>query len=410
MEKSTEGQVQRETQLKQELRIRADLKADFKTKFLRPVAQIPSLTPLRGIAALIVAIYHFSDLLVSFVSESTTHLISKGYLMVDLFFIMSGFIMIHVYQSTFQQGVSKTSFRKFIVSRLARIYPMHLFSLGIIVGFFLLTGAETTAILDPAALPSNLLLVHSFGLQDSYTWNVPSWSISAEFWCYMLFPFIMMFLERKPKLAISLFFFGSLLIYISIVYFFPKENALGIENTLNLTYKYGFLRGLAGFVGGILTYKVFDSGLHKILFKTDALLGVLILGAGGCMHFNFPDLFCIPLFAAITLCLATNQGLFAQLLQNRFLQWLGEISYSIYMLNIITIFMLIEFLNLIEFKISQAPLSQVSFLPGILGCLGFIFLVIIFSSLSFRFIEDPCRDFLKRKLNTYFNNLESRSK
>ncbi|MDP9043015.1 MAG: acyltransferase, partial [Bacteroidota bacterium] len=72
---------------------------------------LSNLTPLRGIAALWVVVFHFSEIVAKFVSTNKSLLLTKGYLMVDLFFIMSGFIIYHVYQQNFQSGISARSFR-----------------------------------------------------------------------------------------------------------------------------------------------------------------------------------------------------------------------------------------------------------------------------------------------------------
>src|ERR1700737_2473765 len=90
---------------------------------------LSNLTPLRGIAAMWVVVFHFQVLVITFILPEQTLLVAKGYLMVDLFFIMSGFIISHVYQQSFQAGIASGNFRRFIVARFARIYPLHLFTL-----------------------------------------------------------------------------------------------------------------------------------------------------------------------------------------------------------------------------------------------------------------------------------------
>src|SRR5580693_6475909 len=93
-----------------------------KTKYLS------NLTSLRGVAALLVAIFHFEMAIARFVPASLTMFFEKSYLMVDLFFVMSGFIMFHVYRSSFEQALSPNAVKNFYVARFARIYPLHFFS------------------------------------------------------------------------------------------------------------------------------------------------------------------------------------------------------------------------------------------------------------------------------------------
>lgn len=79
-------------------------------------AYISNLTPLRGFAALMVVAFHFEEIIGRFVNAADSMLIRKGYLMVDLFFVMSGFIIFHVYSKEFQSNIPRHSFRKFLVA------------------------------------------------------------------------------------------------------------------------------------------------------------------------------------------------------------------------------------------------------------------------------------------------------
>ena len=78
------------------------------------VENIPNLTPLRGFAAMAVVLFHFNEILVLFVTQELTMLLRKCYLMVDLFFIMSGFIMLHVYGASFTNSIQQHTFWTFI--------------------------------------------------------------------------------------------------------------------------------------------------------------------------------------------------------------------------------------------------------------------------------------------------------
>jgi len=94
---------------------------------------LSNLTPLRGMAAILVAIFHFEMAIARFVPAARTMFFEKSYLMVDLFFVLSGFIMLHVYGDSFHQTLRKDSVRHFFVARFARTYPLHLFTLLLLV-------------------------------------------------------------------------------------------------------------------------------------------------------------------------------------------------------------------------------------------------------------------------------------
>jgi len=370
-----------------------------------PPSYLDNLTPLRGITALLVAVYHFEDLMVRFVPDATSMFLGKCYLMVDIFFIMSGFIITHVYQETFRHLLAVNAFKRFIRARFARIYPMHLFMLLVIVASFIATGSHSTPIQDPKAIPTNLLLIHSFGIHNTFTWNVPSWSISAEWWCYICFPFIILFLNSNKKIAILVLFVFSLLGYLSIMYWLPRAGlysqfGASVPHDLNVTFDFGFIRGLSGFIAGMLLYKLYEMPSARKIFSADWLFVIFALAAIACMHFAVPDIYCIPLFASIVICVACNSGVIHKAFQLRFLQLIGNISYSIYMLHVVVIFMIIETLNAFGIALPQAPHNDVPFWPGLLGCVGFLAIVIILSALTYRAIERPCRDFLNRKSAT----------
>ena len=167
---------------------------------------LPNLTPLRGFAALLVVYFHFNEIAVQFVKPEQTMFLRKCYLMVDLFFIMSGFIMLHVYGESFSKSLSGKNFGAFMKARFARLYPLHLFTLLAAIILFYVSTAPVDAIsarvFNPMAIPTNLLLLHSCGFHDIFTWNVPSWSISAEWWAYMVFPFLALLLSKNKRIGL----------------------------------------------------------------------------------------------------------------------------------------------------------------------------------------------------------------
>ncbi len=155
--------------------------------------QIDSLTSLRGIAAWWVVVFHFRDHIWP-AGSYWSHLASYGYLAVDLFFIMSGFVIQLRYGEMFER-LSFPKFGDFIITRLARIYPLHLFMCivyllnPLAIHFFSHSG-EITARYDPTQYVLGLFLVQAWGFLPGYGWNVPSWSISVEFAAYLLFPLL----------------------------------------------------------------------------------------------------------------------------------------------------------------------------------------------------------------------------
>src|SRR5690606_13913763 len=109
---------------------------------------------------------------------------------VDAFFVLSGFILTHVYQSAFfeSERVSGKDLFRFLKKRFARIYPLHFVTLiGAIVFLNILrTFTDSNVELRWDHVIPQLLLFHAWGGLDGISWNFPSWSISAEWFAYLL--------------------------------------------------------------------------------------------------------------------------------------------------------------------------------------------------------------------------------
>ena len=273
-------------------------------------AYISNLTPLRGFAALIVVIFHFEALIGKFVNENNSMFINKGYMMVDLFFVMSGFIIFHVYRSNFRNSITGQSFRKFLIARFARIYPLHFIMLLICVLLIFVLGANP--ILNPAAIPTHIFLLQSFGIHKIFTLNVPSWSISAEWWAYMVFPVIIFCLYKRKWLTVAFCIGFVIAAYVSIMFLLPRtvpfNPAIRMPHNVDTTYDYGFLRGLAGFTTGLLLYILYQTYSIKNIFQKDIVSFICFIAVIAAMHFGINDGLYIPLYALLILALACNNG------------------------------------------------------------------------------------------------------
>lgn len=158
---------------------------------------LSNLTPLRGIAALMVVVLHFYIFVTPLIDPQTSLAMRRWYLLVDFFFVLSGFILMHVYGSWFETNVSTQAFKKYLGARFARIYPLHFVTLLWVVGlfaFFRVKGiyldANASAVGDFSKIPEHLFLLHGFDMPRTGTWNTPSWSIGAEWFMYLVFPFL----------------------------------------------------------------------------------------------------------------------------------------------------------------------------------------------------------------------------
>src|SRR5688572_11860825 len=169
---------------------------------------LTTLTPLRGIAALFVVIFHSNLMAMAFMPPAYTSFISGGWLWVDFFFILSGFIIFYVYGKNFDESVKRSAWWKYIGARFSRVYPLHFLTLiWCAVCTIIINSLATSidpffaAIFDLNAIPASLVMLQSIHLFDMTPLNTPSWSLSTEWWVYVLFPFIVPLFLRLSSLG-----------------------------------------------------------------------------------------------------------------------------------------------------------------------------------------------------------------
>ena len=294
-----------------------------------------TLDSWRGICALMVALMHFP--VSGPIGESAV--VRGAYLFVDYFFVLSGFVMAHGYGRKIVDGAA---LRNFLFLRLGRIYPLHIAVLGLFVGFEVLRmlvpalrgdGAPPfTGDNSLSALLSNVLLLNGMGVEDSLTWNGPSWSISAEMWTYVLFGVGLLLLRARLWIAL-----------VCAVLVCPLVLFLYSPHYMDATYDFGFVRCVFGFSLGVLLHGVLGrqpalpEPTGSVLWlwtsaELAAVAGVLAfvsLAAGNAAGFAAPFLFALVLAVFVP-----ARGLVSRLLRMRLFLWLGTLSYGIYMIHI----------------------------------------------------------------------------
>jgi len=386
-----------------------------------PTPYLANLTPLRGIAALLTVIFHVDlflgggNVLLKF---KDTFLISRMYLMVDFFFVLSGFIMCHVYAKRFITSVSKNEFKRFTIARFARVYPLHLFTLLyciLLYSLFLLVGGIDTNPIslvsnDFKTIPSHLLLLHSMNVNEWFTWNNASWSISTEWWMYMMFPFLVKpFLRLKSigrAIVVLACFAGYAFITFIIVPIVTVPASIPFvavnpaDLTINVSYQYGFLRCLFGFVLGMMVYQYYVEGTAKQLFANGYVILLLTFGLGLCLHFAVPDVFSVAAFPLILLSAAYGSKNMDAFFGTKPLQRIGDWSFSIYLVHqplMYTIATIMTYLNPPNPKAPAGPPPPIDMLTGWVICLAFTAFTLLISFLTYRFVEVPARKWINAR-------------
>ncbi|ENZ81993.1 MULTISPECIES: acyltransferase [Caulobacter] len=344
-------------------------------------ANIKPLTAFRFFAALWVVLYHYWPKLdVGFVPA----IAAKGYLGVEAFFILSGFILCHVYLRGFGEG--RFQYGDFLWNRLARVYPLHLATL---VGIGAMAIVATIAglrvdpnILSWPSLPANLLLVHAWGFAPTAGWNHASWSISAEWFAYLAFPvfaFAAWRLRERPVAAVL----GALALIAGL---YPAFEALAGFPLTAATIQWGALRIVPCFAYGCALHALWRSERFpgRLSGPGAAFLGAAVLAA---VQFGAPDRVIIMLLGGLIFMLATLAATGFSFAGQSVFVYLGEISYSTYMIcipwKILAINATAKLINIDSER-----------LPLVIWALIVLSLIPL-SAASFHVLENPCREKMK---------------
>lgn len=344
------------------------------------------LDAFRGLSALFVFLYHMPHH--SFLTDNA--FISNSGYFVDLFFVLSGFVIYHNYN---HKNFNLTNSKDFLKRRLTRLFPLHIYTLLILLLLEILKlGAQAYLPINDIAFSKNnlatflpqLFLLNSTPFFNGFQWNGQNWSISAEMISYILFAFAsyLWFKNKKSTLLIS-----SLFVIFGYLFFnFNYE-------TFNLTtdFNYSFIRGFSGFFIGILTYlsrphvlKIFKNisttTKHILELLTILLIALFVINFNP-NHYYFLHLF----FSFLILLFSFEMGFISSFLKLSLFQKIGLWSYSIY-LNQNLLIRIYSILCEKVFKIEEQWLLFFEILTLILLC--------TYSYYTYNYIE---KRFLKSK-------------
>lgn len=336
----------------------------------RGARQIGQIDALRGLAACLVAfVFHaFYILQVNRTGPLDgipvfSWLHEHGWTLVDLFFVISGFVFSHVYLSegNLKSGVT---FRSFMIARIARLYPLHLLTFVLIIPAIAIGVGlpHDYANFDIKHALLNLLMLQVSGLNDGLSFNIPAWSISVEIFCYLAFICCALVSGRTLK------------------WFAPCAIIVGLLVTADPHAELDHIaRGFVGFFVGHIVWR----NRHR---RVPTLL--LIIAAVVPFFFS-PPLMSYGAYLSLTVwpavlllsmrCAFLNASLF---------RWLGERSYSIYLIHAPVYY----WISALFFDGGPAP--RADWVPLNLMC---VVLILVASDISYRYFENPLRQRIKEK-------------
>jgi peptidoglycan/LPS O-acetylase OafA/YrhL len=360
-------------------------------------ATIDSFEGARGFAALLVGLYHFC--LFDASGMAYPEFVRHGYLFVDLFFVLSGFVICSSYERRLNDG---SEFWIFVVRRFGRLFPLLAVSTLLFVllpnlyvlakhvlialghqGMF--RTLETTYTIPSAAeILTTLTMTHGLGMFDHVILNYASWSISTEFYTYLLFASVCIALPQRVRVAtfvvLSVVAYG-ITCWASVSW----HDCIAKSSCLDVTYDFGLTRCVASFFMGCLACR---AARHVAPYANALQCGSMLLIVVAFIALEYLPVLALAMplvFTLLIVSLATDQGYVARLFKTRTAQMLGQRSYSIYLMHPI----LICIVGYTVHGISSA-------LHGVIVLLVFVAALIAVSGLTYRFIEVPPRDAFNR--------------
>jgi hypothetical protein len=314
----------------------------------KPAARFRSLDGMRGTLSLAVALSHLRF----YGNYWDSELLYGMYMMIDFFFVLSGFV---IAQSSLHRLDSWHAVYTFMIRRFGRVYPLHFFVLCAFIAMELVKlfagGTNTPAFSAPhftvESLPANFLLLQSWNLFDDATWNKPAWSISTEFYVYILF-------------ALSVYLLRQRLVFIAPLY--VVASSLGLYFNVHngeVTAQFGGLRCISGFFCGYLLYLINEPTKERVRARlSDATFSVIelatVLAAGWfmCTHSHDRWSLLAPfIYTYVTWLFSFDAGLISKLLATKPIQVLGEISFTTYIIHDFLWGQLERVLRLVERKL-----------------------------------------------------------
>lgn len=347
---------------------------------------ILELTSVRFFAAMFVVLFHVHDD-TPLLTNLPTQFFLKGYLGVDIFFILSGFILTHVYLAQWTAG--RFRYGPFMLNRVARVYPLHLVMTLAFVALYTLSArfgflGEADG-MDWSALPFHLLAVHGWGFVGHHAWNFPSWSISSEFFAYLIFPLFLMLTRVGARAGLALAAVALAAAFYASGAFFRPFTAL--------TFDFGIVRIFFEFGLGVFVYMMCARMFLSATAVRWLLLAAVLTFVAIChvSRSNNDDIALIFLAGGIIFLLGQlSRSPGPSIMRAKPLVYLGEISYSTYMIHYMA--------ELIYVKGMSRPLGTPGQLP--FGAwLGLLLVILIGSAASFHLVEVPARNAIRRLMH-----------
>ena len=348
------------------------------------IPDLPALTGIRAIAAGMVLFLHLNQAIPN-AGLGGLAFVHYGYLGVDVFFVLSGFIISHVYSQELA-ALNGGRYGRYLWYRVARLYPVHVAVLLVLI--VMVMGMQAAGLKpnnpanwDVTALLWQFTLTHAWGFAPDATWNGPAWSISLEFLAYLLFPVFLLLVRpfRHPLAAAA----GAAVL-------------AGVFAALFIAFDWRIKAALVG--GPAIARVLIEFGMGCLLYRAwqvwpkgrvwDGVAALALTAFLGLAFVGLPDLVAMPLLALFVFAVAMSAGPVQRFLATPVMVWLGEISYAVYMVHFTVILVALRVLDWSGLDKAGQGLSI-----GLL--ITAVAMVVILAALAYHVVERPARRWLR---------------
>jgi peptidoglycan/LPS O-acetylase OafA/YrhL len=353
---------------------------------------IASLVGIRGVFAVVVVLVHLAPFGVALVPSLDlvwTAIWRSAYPVLDLFLVLSGFVIAAGYRGVFARWPGRVRYGRFLWARLSRFYPLHLAVMLALVAAVVVGSALGLSVPHGGDLGwdlvRSLLLTQGWGWQETLTWNGPTWSLSAEWFCYLAIPVIMPFVlwfKRPSSVLVAYFVVMAVPL---VVYSF-----IGFDDR-TITAHAPLWRAVAGFVGGALLNQLLHTGsrLPAFVGRFTGLVTFLAFAAFVGLHVGgLPPMLAVWFAGFMILALAQQRGAVDRVLASRPMMIGGEYSVAL-------------FLTHVPFILAASVILNPRYLPGALGWLGiagYVAGILACTIAGYHLIERPAQKWMRRRV------------
>ena len=347
----------------------------------------PALTGLRFVLAIWVILHHLigkgmmlEDWALT-LPGAAAQLLRGGYLAVQTFFLLSGFVLARTYART---KWNRETLARFGMARFARIYPVYLLSLAVVARFAIemLSRPGRTAFQKAALLGDYSFILIGWMKPLGVGWNTPAWSLSCELFFYLLFPRVLFGLRQAGWARLSAAFCIAMILPIAL-------DHAGVPAVWKPVHHFAdFLAGIAaaGLLESIRGSRIIRLRRGHWLYLPAIALGLALIAHPEVLRGSMGDLNTVlrPLNVALLIGLAAGGGWGAGVLSLRWSEYLGKASYSMYILHVPLLWWY-----------SRYAFHQLGPAPHGMSALAFLIGVVLISMAVFEFVEVPANRWLR---------------